>query len=1362
MAITPQRFDISKFNLDVKLEAISNLDETRRDFVGKKTFSSSMFKEGKGFGITRISIVTNPSLQPIVEITFKDLYGNLAFGSQFETNKIVEKGEAVDYSVLFEWPPPKFELTIKGYLGKSIKWLLSLKKTTTINMPDDGSYEIKTVFVPNVFGFFADIPFSYMYAVPSLKQKNGLFSTTDQINSVIDITEVGPRVENRISKAINVFDKPIGDINSLLNDAVSFLNEDTETKLKNGIPAKTQNQIAFTNNVKFDLTFNGKELNNGVDLRTIKAYLNAFSNTAHTLANNIILVSTTKKVDLIKGPFPSKMEVKLAKDLLNFRLKENEERKKALIYSVGKEEIGSLTIGRVFEQIGSDSGFLLGKILQAGLKGGRGRSSETLDKKYYPLNQDGIDLIPLEQTYEMNFVDEFIKALASGLVKKELEDNSNQLNGDSGINFVENKKIINPLVSVEYLSTNPYDLNMNSKDFFSNVLIRSGIASYITRSATPNKPGELGTGDNNIENIKKLAELEYKNIPSDFFITIQNNQIFNDELKNYCQYILNFFDSEGGVRVNLSNGGERIVKYDEIDGVFSETFLRDSISHTGSTNSLYTFSKFLSQFNSVGLSGIDKDSLKTKSLFHNGIEYVNPTKKNNDDTEIYYVAFHENNTIDAVSNVSNNQNVPTDNISNFSNVSETVGNALGGVAGFIAGITSLVTTDDNISTGFIKIKTSNEQFFVDKIIPAISENRVLDYTKLVNRSQNYLYTDITVGSNGIYVSPYTKGPGNTDDYTSEGLVWGLFENNDIRSRNQKVFLYHICNKILSSLKNKQNSTEFNSKVDEKIKLLKENNIRTTLYRQFRNIFFYWKSLVNTGDGIQINYDELPSEFSKKYSKTIGSDSKDYIDQFCFKFDWPLNYLSAPTNYNIANSIINIDPIKDGIKQGETTVLNVLTNLCLKNNFLFLAIPGNGHYEDVNEIFTAYSTSVEPKVGNIFHVLWSPTPEERMSTNNSNYGSFVDFSKISVNSEKFFQLDFGSVDNTVVKNIRVSTEDNKATGESILYLNELSNRQNTNKKPQFDCSLIPMMQGRSYKATCEVIGNAQIAPLQFFGVSKLPLFNGLYQILKVEHNISNNNMTTSFEGIKLMYNNNKFSGIPPITLDELKNTAANINESNQNQLEGNRIPKNKLRQDTEHDAKDVYKQYRNSIGKIKNQSIPKEIKALLDTISWTEGTISREANGYDILVGYTSNNSRKIESWNENYPKGHQDHNWYYPRADSTAAGRYQFLGNTWKEVSQTYLNESNANFNKENQDYLAYKRLKWRLSNKGISEQYILDTLSDKEKFVKVSNALAPEWASFPFIDNNGMQRSYYGGQNARDFEDVYTFFTLSYADEPN
>ena len=82
MAITPQRFDISKFNLDVKLEAISNLDETRRDFVGKKTFSSSMFKEGKGFGITRISIVTNPSLQPIVEITFKDLYGNLAFGSQ--------------------------------------------------------------------------------------------------------------------------------------------------------------------------------------------------------------------------------------------------------------------------------------------------------------------------------------------------------------------------------------------------------------------------------------------------------------------------------------------------------------------------------------------------------------------------------------------------------------------------------------------------------------------------------------------------------------------------------------------------------------------------------------------------------------------------------------------------------------------------------------------------------------------------------------------------------------------------------------------------------------------------------------------------------------------------------------------------------------------------------------------------------------------------------------------------------------------------------------------------------------------------------------------------------------------------------
>ena len=60
---------------------------------------------------------------------------------------------------LFNWPPPKFLFTFKGYLGRSASWVLNLKRTSTSFNASDGSYDLKCEFVPNQWGFFADIPF---------------------------------------------------------------------------------------------------------------------------------------------------------------------------------------------------------------------------------------------------------------------------------------------------------------------------------------------------------------------------------------------------------------------------------------------------------------------------------------------------------------------------------------------------------------------------------------------------------------------------------------------------------------------------------------------------------------------------------------------------------------------------------------------------------------------------------------------------------------------------------------------------------------------------------------------------------------------------------------------------------------------------------------------------------------------------------------------------------------------------------------------------------------------------------------------------------------------------------------------------
>ena len=127
------------YRLNVRLSSYSIISDTSKDFSGIATYSVEAFKENIGFGITNINIETNASLQPIVEITFKDLYGNTAFSKGLITPDR-------DYSSLFDWPPPKFDLSFKGFLGRTTKMKLNLKKTDIAFNSSDGSFTIKCSF----------------------------------------------------------------------------------------------------------------------------------------------------------------------------------------------------------------------------------------------------------------------------------------------------------------------------------------------------------------------------------------------------------------------------------------------------------------------------------------------------------------------------------------------------------------------------------------------------------------------------------------------------------------------------------------------------------------------------------------------------------------------------------------------------------------------------------------------------------------------------------------------------------------------------------------------------------------------------------------------------------------------------------------------------------------------------------------------------------------------------------------------------------------------------------------------------------------------------------------------------------------
>jgi predicted chitinase len=79
-----------------------------------------------------------------------------------------------------------------------------------------------------------------------------------------------------------------------------------------------------------------------------------------------------------------------------------------------------------------------------------------------------------------------------------------------------------------------------------------------------------------------------------------------------------------------------------------------------------------------------------------------------------------------------------------------------------------------------------------------------------------------------------------------------------------------------------------------------------------------------------------------------------------------------------------------------------------------------------------------------------------------------------------------------------------------------------------------MEGRSYKASFEMIGNAQVFPFQYFYLNAIPMFNGIYQVTNVKHSITPNDMKTTAEGIRMRFSAGELAGIKPVTLDSLAN------------------------------------------------------------------------------------------------------------------------------------------------------------------------------------------------------------------------------------
>jgi hypothetical protein len=113
----------------------------------------------------------------------------------------------------------------------------------------------------------------------------------------------------------------------------------------------------------------------------------------------------------------------------------------------------------------------------------------------------------------------------------------------------------------------------------------------------------------------------------------------------------------------------------------------------------------------------------------------------------------------------------------------------------------------------------------------------------------------------------------------------------------------------------------------------------------------------------------------------------------------------------------------------------------------------------------------------------------------------------------FNVDLGIRNQNVFYSFSVSQDSGVATSESInTNINMVDQATGKNSATQ-NVGLYNLYKQRSYKASATCLGNALLQPTMYFNLRHVPMFNGPYMIMDVQHAIQPGNFQTTFTGVR---------------------------------------------------------------------------------------------------------------------------------------------------------------------------------------------------------------------------------------------------------
>lgn len=113
-------------------------------------------------GITNISVRIGMDFQPQVDVSLTDIKGRALF----------ELGDNSPYAAFFNYPYPKFELTLKGWMGKAVKYSLMLQDFKANFVGSTGDFQINLKFLPYKYTILSEISMGMALSLPNMYQTN--------------------------------------------------------------------------------------------------------------------------------------------------------------------------------------------------------------------------------------------------------------------------------------------------------------------------------------------------------------------------------------------------------------------------------------------------------------------------------------------------------------------------------------------------------------------------------------------------------------------------------------------------------------------------------------------------------------------------------------------------------------------------------------------------------------------------------------------------------------------------------------------------------------------------------------------------------------------------------------------------------------------------------------------------------------------------------------------------------------------------------------------------------------------------------------------------------------------------------------